>query len=93
MTTLLKQPSESSLYDMPMSIRRGDAILQILSVEQIAEAGSGTVDIVSQSFDAGTVQCRLAGGSSGSLYKITVKVLTVNNDTIEDDFRLVVEDL
>jgi len=94
MDTLIKQPSESILYDMDMTgvgrLSSGDTIASITSVT--ADIAGLTISNTSHN-SAALVQFRAAGGTDGTTYKVAAIVTTNNGDTLEGEGRILVMDL
>lgn len=99
--SVTKQPSESWLYDMDFGPRLATAetILSITSIEQ-AKLNTETLErtvttdltISSQAASGQVAQCRISGGTNGSVYVVTFKVGTSLGNTAEAEGLLVVTD-
>lgn len=91
--TLIKQPNESRLYSMDFSanLASGETISSITSVTP--EPTGPTISSEAVSSDGKSANFRIAGGTDGESYKITVIVVTSSSNTLEDEGILLVKDL
>ncbi len=85
-TVLVKRPTESVLYSMEMAgiLATGETISSVTSVTADTPDGA-TALTISGATSSGTVaQFRVAGGTDGYTYEITVTVLTTLSNTKVD---------
>lgn len=92
-----KQPGDDRLYDFDLSdvLREGDTITSIGAPQQTKAglvAGSEDLALSGQTFSGQVAQLRIAGGTDGENYKVTVTVTTAGGDTVEADGWLHVRD-
>jgi len=93
---LVKQPSEASVYTLPLG-NLGTAVITAIDSVTIAARGLVTevtpLAYASATFSGSNVQMTLSGGTDGEVYLITVKVATDLAGTIEEEAELHVLDL
>ena len=97
---LVKDTAESRVYAMEFSrllipAAQNQAAETITSIVSIAATPTGTADDVTVSAQtiAGTqVQCRLAGGASGTTYRLTVTIATSLGNTLVGEGFLIIGD-
>lgn len=89
--TLYKQPSESRVYDMDFAANMSTAET-ISSVTSYTASPSGLTLDPAVSISGKKVQKRLSGGTAGTLYKITVVILTSLGNVLEGEGQLHVLD-
>ncbi len=102
--TVSKQPWESWLYDFNFAprLQAGELISSIDSITQeevtdltAAPPTLGATTDLTISEEAASlqiVQCRIAGGEAGKLYKLTARALTELGNSAECEGYLLVED-
>ena len=91
MATLIKQPSETKIYQIDFTnlLDTGDSIASVTSVleETTEDLTIGTDSIVSKA-----VQFSVDGGVDGTTYHLEAIVVTTNGETLEGDGYLFVTD-
>lgn len=99
--SVTKQPSESWLYDMDFAPRLATAetITSITSIgqeklntETLERTTSTDLTISNQAATGQVAQCRISGGTNGSVYVVTFKVGTSLGNAAEAEGLLVVTD-
>ena len=95
---LLKQPSESLLFDFDLSlvVRSSETITSVGTLSQTKEdlvPGSTSLTLGAPTFAAQKVQVRISGGTDKERYKVTGSAQTSGGDTIEFEGILWVKDL
>ena len=104
MNVLYKQPSEERLYDFDMSpagLRSTEIVQNVLDISAIAvdDCGEEIAGATLPTFPGApiasgqVIQTLIAGGISGTLYKITIKFSTDSSPICEEDFLLYVHDV
>lgn len=89
---LEKQPTESELFNFVFpSLAEGESITSIVSLV-FTPATTPVLTLSGQSFAGNTVQVRIAGGLTGTVYKGTIVVGTSAGNTIEGDVKLYVKE-
>jgi hypothetical protein len=93
--SLVKQPSESRLYQMDFSgnMTSGEAITAVVSFTADTPEGADAL-VISEITGSGQVaSARIAGGEAGFKYKVTVRVTTDGGNTLEAEGILQLKDL
>ena len=85
-----KQPTESDLFDIDFTPKLA-TVHSISSVTSVTTAQSG-LTIGSPVLSTPKVQVRISSGTTGTPYKVTAIVVTVNGNTLETDVVLRVEE-
>lgn len=104
MNALIKQPSETRLYDFVMDdagLRPDEVITSVIGVDTVAVdscqrpiIGVVPLDVPQPPvFSGKTVQVLLGGGQSGVTYKVTIKFSTDASPICEEDFWVHVHEL
>jgi hypothetical protein len=94
---LVKQPAESRIYSMDFAnILNGSDILSIAGIAAVglnATASSNPVTLSQQRVNGTLVSVRIAGGSHGGNYRLTVTVNDSNSSVLNGDGILYVREL
>lgn len=90
--SLIKQPGESRLYEFDFSplLAAGEVLTGVTSVTVTPD---GLTLSGSAAYSGATVQQRIAGGTTGTRYVVTVVVTTSLGNTLEVEGILQVRDL
>lgn len=95
---LLKQPTESLLFDFDLSLvlRTAETITSVGSLSQTKEGlvvGSTDLTLGAPTYSGQKVQVRISAGTGGERYKITGSAQSSGGDTIEFEGVLWVKDI
>jgi len=94
MDTLIKQPNEVVLYDMDMTgLGHLSSVDTIASVVDVVSDDPGITITNPTHNSASTIQFVVAGGVSGTKYKITAQITTTNGDLLFGEGIIKVVDL
>lgn len=98
LTTRIKQPSESRLYDFDFTklLVNGAVLNSIIGVTQFnigLVAGSGSLTLGAPILASPIVQIRISGGTAKEKYKLTCIATDNAGNTLECDGILRVKDL
>jgi len=94
--SVVKQPSESRLYEMDFSLLLGEAetivTVDSVTVDPAPESGGLSLDGPATAVGA-VVRQRISGGTAGVRYKVTIVVTTSAANVLEGEGIMHVRDL
>lgn len=93
--SLVKQPVESRLFAMDFSalLASGESVSAVTSFTADTPTGAAALTISSVAAAGSYAQARIAGGTSGFVYKCTAVITTSLGNTLEGEGLLQVKDL
>lgn len=93
--SLIKQPAESRLLSMDFSalLAQGETVLSVSSFTADTPTGAAALAISGILASGFYAQARVAGGTSGTVYKLTALVVTSQGNTLEGEGLLQVKNL